>query len=37
MSLLEFQLRLFGSLFSKVIGEGRHFDHSSENREIVGR
>ena len=23
-------------LFGKVIGEGRHFDHSSENRETIG-
>ena len=28
--------KLFGRLFDKVIGEGRQFDHSSENREITG-
>ena len=27
---------LFGRLFDKVIGEGRHSDHRSENREIIG-
>ena len=31
-----FNSELFGRLFDNVIGEGRHFDRSSENMEVIG-
>ena len=34
MILLTFQLRIVWQI-DKVTGEGRQFDHSSENKEII--
>ena len=36
MTLLAFQLGIAWHLFDEVIDEGRQFDHSSENSEVVG-